>query len=598
MKLAFKNTFRGYFLFYYSIIGNKLLVNLGLSITISFLDGLGLAMFIPLLQAVGEDGVVKNDGPDSDNLRYFTDIVQSLGFDLTISTILIFLVVVFSIKGLITFIQLNYQIKIKHLFIKKVRFTLVDSLMDLSYKGFLKLDAGKIQNTLTTEVSRLFQSMNFYFTAAQSVVMLLTYVVLAFFANYQFAFLVAVGAGLSNLVYKRIYIATKAASIDLSKKGNAFNGFLIQSIHNFKYLKSTDYFNDFSKKLKNVIVETELLNKKLGFLGAITASVREPLIIIIVALVIFIQITWMGSSLTSIILSLLLFYRSLTYLMIVQNNWQSFIQSIGSMDAVAKITVLMDEAKEEYSSQQYTGFVKSIEFDNISFSYTNHKIIDQVSISIPKNKTIAFVGESGSGKTTLANLIVSLIRPNEGKILVDGTDINTFNLKSYRRKIGYISQEPVVFRDNIFNNITFWAERTAENERHFWEIVKLSSLEDFILSMPEKELTLLGDNGILISGGQKQRISIARELYKNAEILILDEATSALDSETERIIQDNIEKLQGSYTMVIIAHRLSTIKKADRIYLMENGQISDYGTFDELLDRSKRFKNMIALQEF
>jgi len=598
MKFAFKNTFWGYFLFYYSIIGNKLLVNLGLSITISFLDGLGLAMFIPLLQAVGENGLVKNGGANSGGLRYFTDIVQSLGFDLTISTILIFLVVVFSIKGLITFIQLNYQIKIKHLFIKKVRFTLVDSLMDLSYKGFLKLDAGKIQNTLTTEVSRLFQSMNFYFTAAQSVVMLLTYVVLAFFANYQFAFLVAVGAGLSNLVYKRIYIATKAASIDLSKKGNAFNGFLIQSIHNFKYLKSTDYFNDFSKKLKNVIVETELLNKKLGFLGAITASVREPLIIIIVALVIFIQITWMGSSLTSIILSLLLFYRSLTYLMIVQNNWQSFIQSIGSMDAVAKITVLMDEAKEEYSSQQYTGFVKSIEFDNISFSYTNHKIIDQVSISIPKNKTIAFVGESGSGKTTLANLIVSLIRPNEGKILVDGTDINTFNLKSYRRKIGYISQEPVVFRDNIFNNITFWAERTAENERHFWEIVKLSSLEDFILSMPEKELTLLGDNGILISGGQKQRISIARELYKNAEILILDEATSALDSETERIIQDNIEKLQGSYTMVIIAHRLSTIKKADRIYLMENGQISDYGTFDELLDRSKRFKNMIALQEF
>jgi len=597
MKLTFKNTFLGYFQFYYSVIGNKLLLNLGLSVLISFLDGLGLAMFIPLLQAVGEDGVLEEEGIGS-NLRYFTDIIQYLGFDLTIVTILFFLVFIFGLKGLMRFIQLNYQVTIKHLFIKKIRLILVDSLKSLSYKGFLSLDAGKIQNTLTSEVQRLFSGMNFYFTAAQSLVMLLTYVFLAFFANYQFAFLVAVGAGLSNLIYRRIYIATKKGSIELSKKGNIFNGFLIQSIHNFKYLKSTNYFSAFSKKLKNVVIETELINKKLGFYASITSSVREPLIIVIVALVIFIQLTWMGSSLTSIILSLLLLYRSLSYLMLVQNNWQGFIQSIGSMDSVSQIIIQMDEAKEVSNSNIFTGFSKSVVLENISFSYTNHKIVDQLTITIPKNKTIAFIGESGSGKTTLANLVAGLIKPDEGSILLDGIDMRSFNLNSYRSKIGYISQEPVIFSDNIFNNITFWAEETPENVTKFWEAIKLSSLDDFILSQPKKELTLLGDNGILISGGQKQRISIARELYKNAEILILDEATSALDSETERIIQDNIEKLRGSYTMIIIAHRLSTIKEADNIYLIENGQIKDHGTFNELLSSSIRFKNMVALQEF
>ena len=170
------------------------------------------------------------------------------------------------------------------------------------------------------------------------------------------------------------------------------------------------------------------------------------------------------------------------------------------------------------------------------------------------------------------------------------------DLNAYRSKIGYISQESVIFNDSIFNNITFWAEPTAENKKRFEEVIEMASLKDFIEGQPEKELTNLGDNGILISGGQKQRISIARELYKKAEILILDEATSALDSETEKMIQENIEKLHGSYTMVLIAHRLSTIKEADIIYLLEDGKVSASGSFHEMIDKSSRFKKMVSLQ--
>jgi ABC-type multidrug transport system fused ATPase/permease subunit len=206
------------------------------------------------------------------------------------------------------------------------------------------------------------------------------------------------------------------------------------------------------------------------------------------------------------------------------------------------------------------------------------------------------VGESGSGKTTVANMIAGLMLPDSGSVSFDNIPFKTMNLNAYRSKIGYISQESVIFNDTIYNNITFWAEPTQQNIQRFKKALKLASLHEYVESLPDKEQTNLGDNGILISGGQKQRISIARELFKECEILIFDEATSALDSETEKIIQENIEKLQGSYTMVLIAHRLSTIKGADIIYLMENGKISASGSFEAMMTTSSRFQRMVSLQ--
>jgi ABC-type multidrug transport system fused ATPase/permease subunit len=233
----------------------------------------------------------------------------------------------------------------------------------------------------------------------------------------------------------------------------------------------------------------------------------------------------------------------------------------------------------------------------VIFNYGAYRVLNGINIKIPKNQTVAFVGETGSGKTTLANIIATLITPESGQILADGVSLREYNLYSYRDKIGYISQESVVFSDTIFNNITFWEEPTHENVKRFWEVIELVSLNEFIQSLPDKEFTQLGDNGIFISGGQRQKVSIARELYKKSEILILDEATSNLDSETEKIVQTNVEKLHGSYTMIIIAHRLSTIKNVDKIYLLEKGKITASGKFDDMLEFSERFKRMVALQE-
>jgi ABC-type bacteriocin/lantibiotic exporter with double-glycine peptidase domain len=301
LKLSYKNNFWGYFRFYYGVVGNRLLFFLMLSVFISFLDGMGLAMFIPLLESVSSsaNGGSSTSSSSLGQLRHLTDFIKDLGFDLNITTVLMALISLFVLKGGIKFVQLRYYAKLRQLFIKKVRFNLVNNLQTLSYDAFLKMDAGKIQNTLTLEVQRLFQTMSFYFQAAQAFVMLSTYMVLAFLANYQFAFLVGIGAGLSNLLYRKIYKATKNASIQLSKKGSDFNSFLVQTTMYFKYLKSTNMFSRYVSKLKGVINEAEHLNRKIGNLNAITTSVKEPMIIVVVSAVILFQVNWMGANLST-----------------------------------------------------------------------------------------------------------------------------------------------------------------------------------------------------------------------------------------------------------------------------------------------------------
>src|ERR1044072_1744556 len=600
MKLfTLKSSFLTHFKYYYSIIGKRLFFFLVLCIFISFLDGMGLAMFIPLLKAVG-DGQTQQAAADNHEsmgqMQHIISLIKKMGFELTITTVLVVLVTLFVFKGVMKYFQMKYYAGLRELFIKKVRYRLVNNLEGLSYSAFLKIDSGKIQNTLTVEVQRLFSSFHFYFIAAQASVMLLTYMFLAFLANYQFAVLVCFGAVLSNLIYNKIYKTTKNASNELSKKGADFNSFLIQTTHHFKYLKSTNTFNRYSSKLRTVINQAEGLNKKIGHMTAIGTSIKEPIIVIIVMAVIFAQLHWMGASLGSIILSLLLFYRALSFLVMTQNYWQGFIENSGGINAVTSLTTEMAGLQEVHGPVTFKNIQDRIELKDVSLSYDSLRVVNGINMDVKKKSTIALVGESGAGKTTLANMIAGLIRPDTGELYIDGIPMEQYNLNTYRDKVGYISQEPVVFNDTIFNNIAFWDEPTAENQKRFKDVLRMASLGSFVDSLPEKEDTRLGDNGILISGGQRQRISIARELYKKAEVLIFDEATSALDSETEKIIQENIEQLHGTYTIVLIAHRLSTIKEADTIYLLEKGKVTASGSFDEMVNKSTRFQKMVSLQ--
>jgi len=597
MQSKIKHTIWGYFQFFYEIVGNKLLFNIFLGLSVSVMDGIGLTMFIPLLQFVSGSGRSSVNEKSMGALHYIIDIFKVVYLPINIYTVLFMMVIVFSIKAALNYWSQISQVHLRQMFIRKVRYELTDSLEKLDYVSFLELDAGKIQNTLTAEVGKLYNAIIAYLGTLRGVAMMLTYVAFAFMANWQFAVLVAVGAYLSNFLFKKIFATVKEFSINVSKKGHIFNDYLIQSVHYFKYLKATNLISDFSKKLKNLIDETEKANGKIGASQAFTSSLREPMVVLIVAIVVAIQVRWMGSSVGSIILSILLFYRSLSFLLGIQTGWQGFIQNVGGIDSVSGLNYFMRLKKEVQPDNVLPAISTGLRTADLVFAYGENVVLNKVNIDIPKNKAIALVGESGSGKTTLANIITGLLQPQSGDLLIDDISLKQYNLETYRNRIGYISQEAVVFNDNIFNNVTFWAEPTPENVERFWLSIEKASLTEFVNNLPNKENTPLGNSGTLISGGQKQRISIARELYKDVDIFIMDEATSALDSETERLIQESIEKLRGSYTVVIIAHRLSTIKNVDIIYLLDKGDVIAKGTFREMIEISPKFKNMVSLQE-
>ena len=566
-----------------------------ISLLVGLLDGFGLAMFLPLLQLVNKEGT--STGEELGGLAFILDVFKSAGIPMTVVSILILIVVFFSLKGIASFVRMYYGIIVRQYFIRKLRFKNIDGLANYRFKEFVTADAGRIQNTMSGEVGRVSAAYSAYFSTVQSWVMVLIYVGLAFLTNAQFALLVAIGGLLSNLAYRQIYKRTVETSKKITKEGHGFQRLLIQMVAFFKYLKATGQTVSYGKKLKRSVVKIENANKRIGFFNAILYSTREPLIIFIVAAVILIQVKILDSNLGGIILSLMFFYRSLNYVLSLQTSWNNFLNVSGSLSNMTEFMHELDLGKEEYGSIEFTGFRDHIKLENVSFYYDTTRVIDSISLDIPRNKTIAFVGESGSGKTTLVNLISGLMPVDNGVIRVDSVDYRDLNIRSFQEKIGYITQDPVVFSDSIYNNITNWAPRTDENIQKFWKACDQAAISPFIRSLHNQEGSQLGNNGIQISGGQKQRISIARELFKEPDILVMDEATSALDSETEKAIQENIDALQGKYTILIVAHRLSTIKNADKIALLSKGDIEICGTYKDLLSSSETFKRMIQLQD-
>jgi len=299
-----------------------------------------------------------------------------------------------------------------------------------------------------------------------------------------------------------------------------------------------------------------------------------------------------------IILSLLFFYRSLNQIIVFQNYWNSFLNYSGSLSSYKDFISELNQNKLNYNSGKAINNIESVELKGVDFSYDDKILLRGVDLKIQKNKTIAFVGASGSGKTTLTNIITGLLPVESGRLLVNGYDLKLSNIQQYQSKIGYITQEPVIFNDSLFNNVTFWAEKSKDNLMRFQESIEKASLSEFLANLELGGDTPLGNNGVMVSGGQKQRIAIARELYKNVNLLVLDEATSALDSSTEQEIQGYFEGLNGRLTIIVIAHRLSTIKSADVIYLLSNGEIEEQGDFYSLQEKSVEFKRMVELQDF
>jgi len=280
------------------------------------------------------------------------------------------------------------------------------------------------------------------------------------------------------------------------------------------------------------------------------------------------------------------------------SNAVSAIQ--GGMASLERVSEVLDydlKVEEVANPTTISGINDKIEFKNIGFYYEkSNLILKNVSITLPKGKTVALVGQSGSGKTTIANLLARFYDVSEGEILIDGHNIKNLKLTDYRQLLGMVTQESVLFNDSVYNNILMGNPDATEAQ--VIEAAKIANAHEFISQLQDGYYTNIGDDGNKLSGGQKQRVSIARAVLKNPPIMILDEATSALDTESERYVQDALEKMMQNRTSLIIAHRLSTIQKADHIVVMEKGDIIEQGSHHELMDKNGTYRKLVELQNF
>ncbi len=270
-------------------------------------------------------------------------------------------------------------------------------------------------------------------------------------------------------------------------------------------------------------------------------------------------------------------------------------KGMASMERVNKILYAESDIVEKPDALDISDFSDSIELRDVRFSYANSKeVLHNVSISVKKGQTVALVGQSGSGKSTLVDLIPRYHDVKSGAVTIDGTDVRDMKLRSLRGMIGNVNQEAILFNDTIFNNIAFGVENATMES--VVAAAKIANAHDFIMEKEKGYDTMVGDRGGLLSGGQRQRISIARAILKNPPILILDEATSALDTESERLVQEALDRLTSTRTTVAIAHRLSTIKNADVIYVLHDGRIVEHGRHEELIALNGYYKKLNDMQ--
>ncbi|WP_291255967.1 ABC transporter ATP-binding protein [Fusobacterium sp.] len=380
----------------------------------------------------------------------------------------------------------------------------------------------------------------------------------------------------------------------------AVTAFVQESLSGIFVIKAFNNSDMIIDKYKDISMDEFEKSYKSTKIKAKVSPINEVITTLMVVLVaayggyqIVVTQTISPGDLISFVTALGLMSQPLKRLVSKNNDLQ---EAIPSADRVIEILDVPVEKEYYGEEEKLEGRIENIHFDNVSFAYDDAKsnALKNINLDVKAGEVVAFVGKSGSGKTTIVNLIPRFFEATEGKILINGKDIKNISLNKYRDLIGIVPQESFLFSGTIAENISFGKENVSEEE--IIQAAKMANAYSFITELENGFETEVGERGVMLSGGQKQRIAIARALIQNPEILILDEATSALDTESERLVQDALDKLMINRTTFVIAHRLSTIINADKIVVMENGEIKEIGKHQELLNQNGLYKHFYEIQ--
>lgn len=569
---------------YYEVLGNKIIILLIIMQTAALIEGFGISLILPIIQ---------NEELENNRLLQFFDWMFNLiNLDQSLINMLIVLIVFFIFRAIILVFQSWFQAEIISNNLINMRKNLVLSLIHSDYKFINTQNRGTISNVLNNEIERVNFALDQLLAFIVSFITAMVYLLVALIISPVVTIFLAILSIPIGLIMLRLNRMTSKSSKALTDGSNKQQNFVLEIIENIKYLKSTGQYPGISKKMSTEIVNVGKAYRKLKFIQSSSTFLFEPLIVVIMAILIYFFTEVRKSNIIEILFLLFIFRQAAINLVATQAPYRKFISSVGSMEIYFKLQRKLDDNLENLSPNgDDPNFNTVLKLKNISYSYKNEKALNNISLEIKPKTTVAFVGSSGSGKSTTANIISSLLKPETGNFMMGEKDISDINLSKYREKIGYVTQESVVFNTSIQENISLWRKKL--NFKKLENIIDQTGLSNLFENNKN-----VNDSGNNLSGGERQRLSLARELYRDSELLILDEATSSVDSLLESQIETIISKQKNDKTIIIIAHRLSTIKSADMIYVFDNGQIIESGKFDELIKHNGIFTNLAKKQNF
>lgn len=595
---------------YKKYIGWAILLNI-LSAVFNVFSFTLIAPMLNILFKTGKDQTVYSlmewgsgsvkDVAENNFYYYVTHIIQDYGPGTTLLFLGLFLAFMTMLKTSCYFGSSAVMIPLRTGVVRDIRIMVYDKVMRLPLGFFseerkgdiiarMSGDVGEVENSITSSLDMLMKNP----------ILIISYFTTLLIMSWQltlFTVLVLPGMGwIMGKVGKKL----KRQSLEAQGKWSDTMSQLEETLGGLRIIKAFVAEDKMVQRFVRCSNELRDATNKVAMRQALAHPMSEFLGTILIVIVLWFGGTLILGQTSSITASGFIVYMAILYSVI--NPLKDFAKAgynipkgLASMERVDKILKAENKIKEVANPKPLKGLNDKIVFNDISFSYDgNREVLKHVNLTVPKGKTIALVGQSGSGKSTLVDLLPRYHDVQEGDITIDGVSIRDVRIADLRGLIGNVNQEAILFNDTFFNNIAFGVENATMEQ--VIEAAKIANAHDFIMEKPEGYNTNIGDRGGKLSGGQRQRISIARAILKNPPILILDEATSALDTESERLVQEALERLMKTRTTIAIAHRLSTIKNADEICVLYEGEIVERGRHEELLELDGYYKRLNDMQ--
>jgi ATP-binding cassette subfamily B protein/subfamily B ATP-binding cassette protein MsbA len=532
---------------------------------------------------------------------YITENIQMHGGAYVLMLLGIFLIITTFLRTATMYLSIYLMIPLRTGIVRDIRNQINTKILSLSIGFFSEERKGDILARISGDVneieSSIMSSLDMLF---KNPILIIIYLTGMIFLSWQLTLFVLIMLPVSGFIMgqigkklkKRSTLGQQQWGLLMSQIEETLSGLRIIKAFNAESKISKRFYKgneDFRKTTNRIVQRQQMSGPMSEFLGTITIAI----------------VLWYGGSLilsdqSSIDAAGFMNYLVIFYLLInpakeLSKSIYSIQKGLASMERVDKIL----KAESTITDPKHPvsiPFQDKIVYENIWFKYGESWVIKGVNLEIPKGKTVALVGQSGSGKSTLADLLPRFYDVQEGKVTIDGIDIRSAKVRDVRALMGIVNQEAILFNDTFFNNIAFGVNQARKEDVE--EAARIANAYEFIMASENGFETNIGDRGCKLSGGQRQRISIARAVLKNPPVLILDEATSALDTESERLVQDALEKLMINRTTIVIAHRLSTIKNADIICVVHEGEIVERGTHNELLALNRHYTKLCNMQSF